>query len=423
MDAPCVFGTDGAGARREDRGRVHFIESSGLVALALALVGVYARAGGVTVAYLAVPLVLLLMSRGGRSLMPRDIAVMALLILASGLLGTAWWSLPSTREVLTGLWYWAFSIQLMLLARRLWSSDVSRKWVQVILVLFVVANMAIAVWEMLTAQHMPLSDPIRYSQTYRRLPAGLFFNTNDLGVFVAAMFPLVWVWFAPRKKRILRLAIAVVMLVVLVEAGSRTALLTALGGVLLMAYASAWRGGFLARWRTRVGALIGIGALVVAVLLAYRYGSSSQLIAGKLSVSSLLGSRVDVWRYFAQAVADHPLLGYGFGAQDLWLRDISQFTNPHSLVIEAALTLGVPVGLAFLVYLLSIVLRALRRAVASNDDASTAVAIGALLLLLIGNLGISTVMSGFSVFWIVIGCCQGVIDRFATATAPSLEGT
>ena len=405
MYARCAFGTDRAGARCVKRGHVRLTQSIGLVALALALVGAYIKVGGTTVAYLAVPLALVLMSGGSRSLMPRDSALVALLVVAGGLLGTAWWSAPSSREVLTGLWYWLFSIQLMLLARRLWSSDASRKWVQVILVLFAVVNMTAALWEMSTGRHLPLSDPIRYSLQYRYLPAGLFFNTNDLGVFLAVMLPVVWAWFASRKVRMLRLVITGVMLVVLVETGSRTAWLTALGGVALVAYASTRRVGFLGRWRAMAGGFIGMGALVAALSLGYRYGVSGRLIAGKLSVSSLLGSRVDVWQYFIQAIVDRPL-GYGFGVQDLWLRDVSRFTNPHSLAIEMALTIGLPAGLAFLVYLFGSALRALRRGIASHDKASMAVAISAILLLLVGNVGISTVMSGFSVFWIVIGCLR-----------------
>ncbi|MHB8107502.1 MAG: O-antigen ligase family protein [Candidatus Cryosericum sp.] len=345
---------------------------------------------------------------------------MAFLVFASGLLNTAWWTTPSAEEVVTGIWYWAYSIQLMLLARRLWSSVVSRKGIQTIFVFFVVLNIAIAVWEMSTAQHLPLSDPIRYSLTYRHLPAGLFFNTNDLGVFLAAMLPLVWVCFSQKRRRLLRLAFTVMILVVVVETGSRTALLTALGAVLLIAFVSAQQQGFLARWRTAISAFVGIGVLAVVVLLAYRYGSSSQLIVGKLSSPSLLGSRIDVWRHFVQAIADRPL-GYGFGAQDLWLRDITQYTNPHSLAIEAVLTLGIPVGLVFLIYLLYTTLRGLRRAVVSNSIVSAAMAAGALLLLLVGNLGISTVMSGFSVFWITVGCCQGIADSSITMTKPSLE--
>lgn len=190
--------------------------------------------------------------------------------------------------------------------------------------------------------------------------SGLLGNPVQLGMVMVGALAFLGV--RPGRPSAARLAAIAFLAAALQASGSRASLLL---GVLLPAAALA----LLRRWQhlalTLAAIAVGIG-LVALLPLSSAGGATSRLASS--GGDSSLGSRVEMWRAGAAAVADRPVLGHGpgrFRAATLPHRSRAAavaegpdryFADAHNLVVEYATSTGV-LGLAALVAWVGLALR------------------------------------------------------------------
>jgi exopolysaccharide production protein ExoQ len=141
---------------------------------------------------------------------------------------------------------------------------------------------------------------------------GIFEDKNISGAMasLAIISQIVLLPLVKGRARWLLVAGLLLAGLLLLEANSATAFGDCAAVVIVTSAALACRsrrfGGF-ARFATTLGILLAIVAIAV-------FGVSSDSVYAALGRSSDLTSRSDFWPYLQQAIADRPLLGYGFDA-------------------------------------------------------------------------------------------------------------
>ncbi len=141
---------------------------------------------------------------------------------------------------------------------------------------------------------------------------GIYPDKNLLGAAISLVIISQVALFSSVKGRGRWLLAAAITLsvIVLIGSNSATAFANCTVVILAMLVASVWRsprfGGF-ARFATVLGAAITIAAVVI-------FGLTPDSVFSALGRGSDLTGRTDFWRYLQDAVADRPLLGFGFDA-------------------------------------------------------------------------------------------------------------
>jgi O-antigen ligase len=202
-------------------------------------------------------------------------------------------------------------------------------------------------------------------------PGGPFGSSAYLGAAMSVLAPLAAAHAVEARdwRRLMAGAAAAMGAVALVLSGARAAWLGAL--VALAASGVAWR----AARRRPVGALAAVAVLVVAAAMA---GLGSRIGDLGSSEAGGLRGRLDEWRVAMRMVADDPVTGAGpeghriaFAAavDEPYERRHGREPLPdraHSIVLDTAVTGGIPAAAALLAFMLVATRRALRAARAAD---------------------------------------------------------
>lgn len=184
---------------------------------------------------------------------------------------------------------------------------------------------------------------------------GVFGHKNTASaVFVSVGF--IGIYVARAGRVVVGVLIASLSLLFVIFANGKTANMLWLPTLAISSFAARHGGGW--RWRAAAAApfvalnAIGVGSVIFAPL-----GS----LAASLPVDATFTGRTDVWRYAIGKLAEHPFLGYGFGA--FWSTEsvrsgtdnsaawVAAAAHAHNGFVDAALSMGLP-GLALALWAL-----------------------------------------------------------------------
>jgi hypothetical protein len=414
-----------SGRKGRVRHRVTQYEAYAFVLVIAAMLGPYSRIGVVRIDYLVIALGALSLCR--RMQLSVTGLVLVCLMVAGALIQELTGNPPSgTHSWVQSLQYaayWFIDVLLLEETRALVRRPDGSAGIARALVVVLVANVALGIGETLTGWHLPLGDPSRYTSHFLSVPVGFFFNTNSLAVFLASIGPLV----IAMKSRVFWSAMVIVSCGgLLIASGSRTGFATFGIGLVVLLIRSAWTArGFGQRAMSIVGLVVEMG-LVLGSLSAWfvsGLAASVKLVSSGWSVGSLFASsRATLFSAYSRILADRPL-GYGFSASALWTdANVSSMqsllvvvTNPHNFLLELVLVFGVPLGTLGYLHLVATAFKTAVRGMRVDGPYGGAVAWAALLMLLVGQAGVSTVSTGFAYFWILLGWSFGVRDRLRMA--------
>jgi O-antigen ligase len=196
----------------------------------------------------------------------------------------------------------------------------------------------------------------------------LLLNPNLLGAFVVLLFPPVLALMLQRQDWRLRAYLGVVLLALLfclVQTQSRAPLAVFAGA--LAVFVTAPVSG-LSRVN-RFGVILTAAALLVVFMPGFFKHATQRFDTLKTEQSEDEVSRAAVWPYAESLIAQHPLLGVGFGeAQFVAAMDETDFherygqqslDNPHNSYLQAAVYAGIPALALFLWANLALLLRSL----------------------------------------------------------------
>lgn len=162
--------------------------------------------------------------------------------------------------------------------------------------------------------------------------SGGWWEKNQLGGHMArAGFLFAFLAWRDRPFRRAWTGLALVSLLLVVLSTSKTALLGLVFGLgVLGAAAAASRG-------PRLAAGVALGALLAAAAGFIALVEAPDLVFAALGRDATLTGRTDIWSLLAEAIAERPLLGHGYGA--FWLKDADE-----RLIISQLLEWDVPSG-------------------------------------------------------------------------------
>jgi O-antigen ligase len=283
------------------------------------------------------------------------------------------WSL-APRATLLKAAHLAVAYALLILLTRCW-----RDRGQALRELSLVVH-GVVVLSAVTAVALPVRS--RNEFTGRLVSVWPAMQSVTLGLFAATALVLLVAGVGPRvlsRSRALPAALGLVAAVVLLLTGARAAIVLAVVGVAVVLRGRGWA----LRRREIVGAL-----LVGAALVASPLGATLRVrVVGEDADSLLqLGGRLPLWELALQAVADRPLIGYGYFAghrlgpyADLFYAQVDATQLPYvdGTWIETLLDLGVLGVLALLLF----VVIATRRVLLGRDGSREGTAHLALLLM------------------------------------------
>jgi O-antigen ligase len=193
--------------------------------------------------------------------------------------------------------------------------------------------------------------------------SGIFFDKNALaGDAVITLLVLLSLWPTSAKNRALVLLGAVPFVILLVFSRSATALSAGLGMFAVIAVVLVWRSKRVANSvRFAVAGFIVVAGAAIVV-----FGITPESVLGLLGRNASLTGRTDFWPYLAQAVADRPVLGYGYAAffhSDIGNQYLANFLEQsggwypyyaHNSFYQVALDLGFA-GVALALVILAVV--------------------------------------------------------------------
>lgn len=278
-------------------------------------------------------------------------------------------------------------IYMMSFAEIIWLSRRSAKPVQSLTMgwlLAAVLTMPLALWELVTDQHLPSSVRqclyVRLSETElmpRPFAAGTFDNLNAYNVLLGCSFAaLTRALLHSHRWQTVGYGIAyILIIIILLSNGSRGALLAVIVGLIMLtiiAHRGANRvfGGALL---LIIGFWIGLGVSghhVPSFLDTWSEqtrqqwrvkmginwdGSANALMAGRLSNNGLQDpSRMDLWKACGEEIVDSHFLGVGAAnyACALDKHPESPYQAPHNIFIEVLLQFGILIFTGFVIFLI-----------------------------------------------------------------------
>jgi exopolysaccharide production protein ExoQ len=211
-----------------------------------------------------------------------------------------------------------------------------------------------------------------------------------------------------RRRYAMHVAVCALLFVVMVASGSATAL-AALGPVTATVLIAKWTASPAHRM-TAVAALLIVAALVVS---AFSYGSVVDRALGALDRDVTLTSRTKIWAAVGDAIRERPITGYGYGA--FWRgnqgasgtvmrrTDMNRsVVHAHNGFLEVWLQLGiVGVLIAMLILVLGLA-RGLYLVVAGEEGLCGVMIVGFVVLLILYNIGESSLFSQNSIMTILL---------------------
>jgi O-antigen ligase len=187
-------------------------------------------------------------------------------------------------------------------------------------------------------------------------------------------------------------------------------------------------------------AIVGVGAVIVAVVLVWRPASAlaDDVAERALSIPAVTESsnrsKLDMWEVGIEMAAEHPVIGTGPDSYVLLFgeyRDrvltpdraavMKRFRpeSPHNVYIATAANLGLPALVAYLaviVFTVGLGVRAARRDIPLAARLTLAGLIGAVAVHLVTDSFMTAEPAGSAIFWIVLGAIAGLGGRLmATA--------
>jgi O-antigen ligase len=230
-------------------------------------------------------------------------------------------------------------------------------------------------WDVFFDINMLHSDMLYKPEYFHNRKLGRFgsllLNPNLLGAFVVLMFPPMLTLLLQQQVWRLRAYLVGVLLALifcLVQTQSRAPLAVFAGT--LGAFVIIPVGG-LSR-ASRFGVLMAAAALLVIFMPGFFKHATQRFDTLQAEQSEEQVSRAAVWPYAVGLIAQHPLLGVGFGeAQFVAAMDETDFherygqeslDNPHNSYLQAAVYAGIPALALFLWANLALLLRSLRAA-------------------------------------------------------------
>jgi teichuronic acid biosynthesis protein TuaE len=300
----------------------------------------------------------------------------------------------------------------------------------------------VAVAEVLTGHHLSSSMAAHGGKTHAA--TGFFFNPNDLGTYIAMVWPFLLLALAragSRRARLLALAGLALAVECLLNTGSRSSLIVI--GVTTLCCA-AWV--VHQRWiRHRVTVVV-TTVVVLAALGALALNTSQNPIARTFQLKNLVqgaesgqssgGVRVNLTKAGLAVSRQYYFLGVGPGNAEVTIKRLptppAGVANPHNWWLEVFIDGGLPAFAIYVVLYLSMILVCVRVARSNTDRflATLAAATGISLIgYVIGSLGPSTVV-GFAPMWILFGLALAAARRArltdgrlrpASPSSPGLE--
>ncbi len=193
---------------------------------------------------------------------------------------------------------------------------------------------------------------------------GIFPQKNALGFTAALGLPtLIIAGKAYRPARYIFYTGAAIQLALLVGSQSKTMLVAAVGPTLLMAVYHLFR----SRKTLRGAVLTSLaGSAIFTVAFAT---ANIALLAKWLDKDVTLTGRVPLWDNLLPLVFERPLTGWGYGAtfdgffspiHEVWIQNVWNPTHAHNAPLQIWLEMGVLAVIAFLVFFLRAVSRAIK---------------------------------------------------------------
>lgn len=224
---------------------------------------------------------------------------------------------------------------------------------------------------------------------------------------IPALFTSLYVVFYGRaiNRRLLFLALAVILVIAILTSGTRGAWLATLGGLALA---------YLPRFRFRQWLSLAVVLAIVAVVIV-RVPAVSDFVGYRASSALELGGagRTNIWMVSTSVFQNHPILGVGFRNYEYTvnLRDFESASFnldyyyafrpqvPHNIYLEVLLDLGL-VGFVLWIIWLS------RLVFCPSKDKEWLLVYGFLMAYLVG--GLTNPELNRKYFWITIGLAEGL---------------
>lgn len=259
---------------------------------------------------------------------------------------------------------------------------------------FYVINAIVALWEVITGKHLSYGDISRYTETWSNIPAGLFFNFNDYAIFIFMLLPL-FVHYKNRKLSSLFFIISGIILLFII--GSRTAMISVFA-LFLLDISLNRKNKRLSPKRIFVYLLLLIS--VVTIIYNLMDTSATYMVIEKIKYSKDFGGRGRILSEYLY-ILRYNLWGKGILAYNLW--ESGNLTNPHNMLIELMLYFGVFAGGFVYIKFLMLSFKSLRKSLKVKDAFFLPISLSFFFLIFLAHIGISSVFSGFSVFWVFLG--------------------
>jgi hypothetical protein len=214
-----------------------------------------------------------------------------------------------------------------------------------------------------------LAKPEYYHNRKQGRFGSIFLNPNLLGAFVVLMTPPILALVLKEKVKWVRAYLVLVLLFLmfcLVETQSRAPLATMAVCVVIFIFGPV---GGISRWKrfAAVAAAVGVFAIAMPGFFMHAKERFGTLEAEK---SEEEVSRASMWIYTRAIIAEHPLLGIGFGEKQfiatMQETDFKQrfgretLDNPHNSYLQSAAYAGIPCIALFVLANIIVLMRAAR---------------------------------------------------------------
>ena len=263
-----------------------------------------------------------------------------------------------------------------------------------VLKIFCFINVIIAIWEIKTGNHFKYGETIRYTETWSNIPAGLFFNFNDYAIFIFMLIPL---FVHYKDKKLSSFVIIISSIILLFVIGSRTAIICTFALFFIDVQFDRKSKKFSAK-KMLVYLLLGLCA--IAIIYNLTNSSNTYMVIEKIKQSKDFGGRGKILTEYLYILKDN-LWGKGILSYNLW--ESGDLTNPHNMLIELMLYFGVFGGIFVYIKFIIITVKSLRKSLKTKDAFFLPISLSFLFLICVAHIGVSSVFSGFSVFWVFLG--------------------
>lgn len=263
--------------------------------------------------------------------------------------------------------------------------------ITVLFQLYFIINAIIALWEIKTGNHLKYGNPSRYTTTWTNIPAALFFNVNDYAIFNSLMIPF---FIISIKNHVLSFLLTACSIILIISTGSRTAIITALL-LTIISVVTVYKI-FPKAQNTIMVVLLIFFAIFVLSYITDNYNDN--LLLAKI-VNLNLNSRSSVFKEYLEIIIDNPF-GYGTAAYGLWASD--NLINPHNVFLELILVFGIFFGSLIYFALIYKTSKSFMKSYFNKNDFFISANLSFLMLLIFSNIGISRILYGFPIFWILL---------------------